>query len=162
MASISTTPPPTAPKDDLEKGDTASGSLAPPPQPVQPQAIEIPDGGTQAYLTTLGGCVRLHWRSTSWGMVADIHTCSCLVLFCTFGATNSFGVFQDFYTLQGTASASAIGWIGSIQVSTQSETYKVYQVLFTDEVRDSSSSCLPPAFQWVNCLMQDTFIKHRR
>lgn len=40
-----------------------------------------------------------------------------MVLFSTFGYTNSFGVYQALYTLAGTSSASNISWIGSLQVS---------------------------------------------
>ncbi|OBZ66964.1 Riboflavin transporter MCH5 [Grifola frondosa] len=53
------------------------------------------DGGIRAWLTVLGGS---------------------LVGFCTFGAANSFGVYQAFYTLEGTSSASNISWIGSVQL----------------------------------------------
>ncbi|EMD32180.1 hypothetical protein CERSUDRAFT_58834 [Gelatoporia subvermispora B] len=53
------------------------------------------DGGLDAWLTVLGG----------W-----------LIAFCTFGAASSFGVYQDFYTLKGTGSSSAIAWIGSLQL----------------------------------------------
>ncbi|KAI0765381.1 MFS general substrate transporter [Fomes fomentarius] len=52
------------------------------------------DGGRAAWLTVLGG----------W-----------LVAFSTFGAGSSFGVYQDFYTHQGTAGSSNISWIGSLQ-----------------------------------------------
>lgn len=40
---------------------------------------------------------------------------SFIAAFCTFGAGSSFGVFQDFYTVQGTSSPSNISWIGSVQ-----------------------------------------------
>ncbi|KAI0711321.1 major facilitator superfamily domain-containing protein [Earliella scabrosa] len=53
------------------------------------------DGGRRAWLSVLGGF---------------------LVAFCTFGAGSSFGVYQEYYTLKGTSSASNISWIGSIQV----------------------------------------------
>ncbi|OBZ76407.1 Riboflavin transporter MCH5 [Grifola frondosa] len=53
------------------------------------------DGGLQAWSTVLGGCI---------------------AGFCTFGAANSFGVYQAFYTLEGTSSASNISWIGSVQL----------------------------------------------
>lgn len=41
---------------------------------------------------------------------------SWMVLFTTFGYTNSFGVYQALYTLEGTSTASNISWIGSLQV----------------------------------------------
>ncbi|KAJ5173657.1 MFS general substrate transporter [Penicillium coprophilum] len=55
------------------------------------------DGGLQAWLQVLG----------SWILFAN-----------TWGLTNSFGVFETFYTesLLETSSASAISWIGSIQL----------------------------------------------
>ncbi|KAJ5921218.1 MFS general substrate transporter [Penicillium verhagenii] len=55
------------------------------------------DGGLQAWLQVLG----------SWILFAN-----------TWGLTNSFGVFETFYTenLLATSSASAISWIGSIQL----------------------------------------------
>ncbi len=34
----------------------------------------------------------------------------------TFGYVNAFGVYQDVYTRAGTASPSAISWIGSTQL----------------------------------------------
>lgn len=34
----------------------------------------------------------------------------------TFGYTNAFGVYQDAYTQEGTASSSNISWIGSTQL----------------------------------------------
>ncbi|KAF9038891.1 MFS general substrate transporter, partial [Rhodocollybia butyracea] len=39
-----------------------------------------------------------------------------LVAMVTFGYTNAFGVYQDFYTRSGAASPSRISWIGSIQM----------------------------------------------
>ncbi|EIM82299.1 MFS general substrate transporter [Stereum hirsutum FP-91666 SS1] len=53
------------------------------------------DGGVRAWRTTAGG----------W-----------LVLLATFGYSNSFGVYQDFYTRNGDASSSRISWIGSVQI----------------------------------------------
>ncbi|OBZ69392.1 putative transporter MCH4 [Grifola frondosa] len=53
------------------------------------------DGGLKAWLTVVGG----------W-----------IAGFCTFGAANSFGVYQALYTLEGTSSASNISWIGSLQL----------------------------------------------
>ncbi|KAI0719438.1 major facilitator superfamily domain-containing protein [Fomitopsis betulina] len=39
-----------------------------------------------------------------------------LVLFCTFGFSTSFGVFQDYYETAGAADSSTISWIGSLQL----------------------------------------------
>ncbi|TEA18084.1 Aspyridones efflux protein apdF [Colletotrichum sidae] len=58
--------------------------------------ITYPEGGTQAWLVALG------------------NTC---VLFCTTGYTNTFGVFQAYYTLHQFSDRSAddVAWIGSVQ-----------------------------------------------
>ncbi|KAH7890446.1 MFS general substrate transporter [Phlebopus sp. FC_14] len=64
--------------------------VPPPPQPT------FPEGGLQAWLTVTGGS---------------------MVLFCTFGAVQSFGVYQDYYTrvfLSG-YTTSDVSWIGSMQ-----------------------------------------------
>ena len=37
-------------------------------------------------------------------------------MFAVFGHAQAFGVFQDLYTRERTASASAVSWIGSVQV----------------------------------------------
>lgn len=58
--------------------------------------VKIPDGGLKACLAILGG----------W-----------LIQFCTFGNATSFGVYQDYYVQQGTATSSAISWIGSVQIA---------------------------------------------
>ncbi|KAF2718278.1 MFS general substrate transporter [Polychaeton citri CBS 116435] len=62
-------------------------SLAEPPPP--------PDGGWEAWIQ-----VAMGW----------------LVLFTTWGYTNSFGSFQTYYTQTLPQSASTISWIGSVQV----------------------------------------------
>jgi len=56
---------------------------------------QFPEGGTAAWCTVIGGV---------------------LILFCTFGYTVSFGVYQDYYTLNylTNESPSTISWIGSI------------------------------------------------
>ncbi|CCM00560.1 uncharacterized protein FIBRA_02594 [Fibroporia radiculosa] len=64
-------------------------------QPAPTQTVNIPDGGLQAWLSVLGGV---------------------LVVASTFGYSNSFGVFQDYYVLSGSSSASNISWIGSVQL----------------------------------------------
>ncbi|KAJ3476613.1 hypothetical protein NLI96_g11042 [Meripilus lineatus] len=56
---------------------------------------EFREGGTQAWLTVLGG----------W-----------FAVFATFGYANAFGIYQDLYTRQGAASASRISWVGSTQI----------------------------------------------
>ncbi|KAF7304395.1 MFS general substrate transporter [Mycena chlorophos] len=84
----------------LEKGDgekrpamaMAVIALDPPsPAPV------LPDGGLQAWATVLG---------------------SFLFMFCGFGYSSSFGVYQDFYvrTYLPHSSPSAISWIGSVNI----------------------------------------------
>ena len=46
---------------------------------------------------------------------------STLVLFCSFGYANAFGVFQSYYQLTAypNKSASDISWIGSLQLFLQ-------------------------------------------
>ncbi|TFK75527.1 MFS general substrate transporter [Pluteus cervinus] len=59
---------------------------------------EVPEGGLRAWSVVLG----------VW-----------LVQFCTFGYTNAFGVYNDFYVreyLAQTATSSQISWIGSVQL----------------------------------------------
>ncbi|RPD65718.1 MFS general substrate transporter [Lentinus tigrinus ALCF2SS1-7] len=66
--------------------------------PIPPAAPTFPEGGLAAWLTVIGGS---------------------MVLFCTFGAIQSFGVYQDYYTrvyLAGTSTPSQVSWIGSVQV----------------------------------------------
>ncbi|TFK70229.1 MFS general substrate transporter [Pluteus cervinus] len=60
-------------------------------------ASPFPEGGTQAWLTVIGGS---------------------MTTFCTFGVVQSFGVYQDVYTrvLLNEHSPSTISWIGSTQV----------------------------------------------
>lgn len=60
-----------------------------------PAAVIIPDGGLQAWLSVLGGFC---------------------VLTATFGYSNSFGVYQDYYVLSGASSSSNVSWIGSLQL----------------------------------------------
>ncbi|KAI0057041.1 MFS general substrate transporter [Artomyces pyxidatus] len=55
----------------------------------------VMDGGAQAWSTLVG---------------------AFLVTFCTFGYSNTFGVYQDYYTRSHAASASRISWIGSTQL----------------------------------------------
>ncbi|KAJ7708237.1 MFS general substrate transporter [Mycena rosella] len=64
--------------------------------PVAP-VISIPDGGFQAWATVAG---------------------SFLMMFCGFGYSTSFGVYQDFYVRKYLleSSPSAISWIGSVNI----------------------------------------------
>ncbi|KAF8891750.1 MFS general substrate transporter [Infundibulicybe gibba] len=58
---------------------------------------DFPEGGWEAWATVLG----------AW-----------IIQFCTFGYTNAFGVYQDFYVREylNNFSSSQISWIGSLQV----------------------------------------------
>lgn len=60
-----------------------------------PEPPPPPDGGRQA------------WTQVAMGW---------LVIFTTWGYVNSFGAFQTYYTATMTEPASAISWIGSVQV----------------------------------------------
>ncbi|KAH8108849.1 MFS general substrate transporter [Phellopilus nigrolimitatus] len=65
------------------------------PHPTAAEVV-IPDGGWQAWSTLVG---------------------AYLVVFCTSGYVNSFGVYEDFYVREylNHSSSSAISWIGSAQ-----------------------------------------------
>ncbi|KAJ7763161.1 major facilitator superfamily domain-containing protein [Mycena maculata] len=73
--------------------EKALTSLEPPVNPT----VVIPDGGLQAWATVAG---------------------SFLIMFCGFGYSSSFGVYQDFYvrTYLLESSPSAISWIGSVNI----------------------------------------------
>ncbi|PVF96840.1 MFS general substrate transporter [Serendipita vermifera] len=75
---------------DVEKAIEESQSSS-------PAALEIPDGGRTAWLTVFG----------AW-----------CILFSTFGMTNAYGVYQDFYVRHflTNETPSAIGWVGSVQL----------------------------------------------
>ncbi|KAJ6501019.1 MFS general substrate transporter [Mycena vitilis] len=62
-----------------------------------PAGDVFPEGGRDAWLTVAGGA---------------------MVTFCTFGAIQSFGVYQDYYTriFLSEHPASDISWIGSVQI----------------------------------------------
>ncbi|TFY52943.1 hypothetical protein EVG20_g10333, partial [Dentipellis fragilis] len=62
-----------------------------------PAGPTFPEGGLRAWLTVAGGS---------------------MVVFCTFGAVQSFGVYQDYYTRisLNEHTASEVSWIGSFQV----------------------------------------------
>lgn len=84
------------------------------------------DGGTQAWLQVLGSWILF---ANSWFVIpvellqASTFLCDrwltgFLSLYGCRGLTNSFGVFETFYTedLLTTSSSSTISWIGSIQL----------------------------------------------
>lgn len=83
--------------------------VAPLPSPA------IPDGGLQAWLSVLGGYVRgvLWLGCPECDAHRGIRFCVCVA---TFGYSNSFGVYQDYYVLKGASSSSNVSWIGSLQV----------------------------------------------
>ncbi|KAF5376598.1 hypothetical protein D9757_009593 [Collybiopsis confluens] len=64
---------------------------------VPTETITFPEGGFQAWVTVMGG----------W-----------MVLFISFGAIQSFGVYQDYYSRVSLSeeSPSRISWIGSVQI----------------------------------------------
>jgi MFS family permease len=64
-----------------------------------------PGGGDTTFTIPDGG-----WRA--WSVVLG----SSLVLFCTFGYVNAFGVYQSYYSQHMDKSDSAISWIGSFQL----------------------------------------------
>lgn len=74
---------------------------------------EFVEGGAKAWLTILGGYVPFIHR-IPWWYEAAFHR--WFSLFATFGYANAFGVYQDYYTRSGSASASSISWIGSTQL----------------------------------------------
>ncbi|KAI6037517.1 MFS general substrate transporter [Pisolithus marmoratus] len=83
--------------ESLLHGKGSYDTVATPgPETSIPAPLEFPEGGQQAWLTVLGGF---------------------LVLFCTFGTVQSFGVYQDYYSrvLLSERTASDISWIGSMQ-----------------------------------------------
>ncbi|KAH7922546.1 MFS general substrate transporter [Leucogyrophana mollusca] len=80
----------------LSKSSSGEVELAVPAVPAPQGPPQFPEGGLQAWLTVLGGS---------------------MVLFCTFGVVQSFGVYQDFYTRKWLVgyTTSDISWIGSMQ-----------------------------------------------
>ncbi|CAL1704013.1 unnamed protein product [Somion occarium] len=77
--------------DEPAVSEAPSEAAKPPPGPT------FPEGGLQAWLTVAG---------------------ASLVQFCTFGYTNSFAVYQDFYVREylNNKTSSQISWIGSVQL----------------------------------------------
>ncbi|GLB39677.1 putative major facilitator superfamily protein [Lyophyllum shimeji] len=89
-------------QSNSEKG--GSDALKPPPLPsdgethVDAAAVDFPEGGLRAWSVVLG----------VW-----------IAQFCTFGYTNAYGVYNDFYVreyLNGKYTSSQISWIGSAQL----------------------------------------------
>lgn len=75
-------------------------------------AEEVWDEGAAAWLTILGGWVcSLYVQSMS----DEYSACRWLALFASWGYTNAFGVYQDFYGQNNTGTPSQISWIGSTQ-----------------------------------------------
>ncbi|KAK1224677.1 hypothetical protein PQX77_012423 [Marasmius sp. AFHP31] len=99
---MSQPPSPTSTNDDKREGtstscEMANGNVARESgNEAGPTPPEFPEGGLQAWLTVLGG----------W-----------MVLFCTAGSMQSFGVYQNYYTLVSLTDhpPSDISWIGSVQ-----------------------------------------------
>ncbi|EED79616.1 predicted protein [Postia placenta Mad-698-R] len=91
---------PSAPKGLIDTKEVgANPTRSPPAQESTDNAayredVKV-DGGLWAWLSVAGG----------W-----------MILFCTFGYANSFGVYQDYYTLEHSSSSSNISWIGSLQL----------------------------------------------
>ncbi|KAL0958740.1 hypothetical protein HGRIS_014066 [Hohenbuehelia grisea] len=87
-------PAPGGENGDAEKAH-ANGTAS--PQASAPSPPQFPEGGLEAWLTVIGGS---------------------MVLFCTFGVVQSFGVYQDYYKRISLTehTPSDISWIGSLQV----------------------------------------------
>ncbi|KAG1842636.1 major facilitator superfamily domain-containing protein [Suillus subalutaceus] len=85
----------TAPQQDKEGSETLEGSNFAKDSNLSSHPHEFPEGGLAAWMTTFG---------------------AFLVQLCGFGYTNSFGVYQDFYTQHylTNETSSAISWIGSL------------------------------------------------
>lgn len=68
-------------------------------------APQFPEGGIQAWLTVIGGCVYDPSRART-DLLQRIKSRS-MVTFCTFGVVQSFGVYQDYYTVRPIATDEA-------------------------------------------------------
>lgn len=65
-----------------------------------PAELDFPDGGMQGWMTVIGGYVDAASRSTLCHVgLLKRASLRFLVLFCTAGLIQSFGVFQDYYTV---------------------------------------------------------------
>ncbi|KAF8595642.1 MFS general substrate transporter [Ceratobasidium sp. AG-I] len=89
-------------EDDTATLDLPAPTVEPSKQEKQDTytALQIPDGGAIAWSTVAG----------AW-----------LILFCSFGYANAFGVYEDYYTrvYMTHKSSSDIAWIGSTQLCLQ-------------------------------------------
>ena len=63
------------------------------PQPVSPP---FPEGGLQAWSTVFGAYVSITITQSTW---PELVTYRFMIVFCTLGVTQSFGVYQDYYTV---------------------------------------------------------------
>ncbi|KAG0699131.1 MFS general substrate transporter [Suillus ampliporus] len=83
-------------KSDSSSGGGAELATQAEKSPQIPTPPSFPEGGLQAWLTVLGGS---------------------MILFCTFGTVQSFGVYQAYYTSHYLPQyvSSDISWIGSVQ-----------------------------------------------
>ncbi|CAL1703508.1 unnamed protein product [Somion occarium] len=80
---------------ELVMSSSATSEKSIPIQELQVPAVVVPDGGARAWASVAGG----------W-----------IIAFCTVGYAQSFGVFEDLYTLAGASTATNIAWIGSFQL----------------------------------------------
>ncbi|KAG2133949.1 major facilitator superfamily domain-containing protein [Suillus cothurnatus] len=85
----------TAPQQGTEGSETLEASHFTKDSNLSSHSDEFPEGGLAAWMTTFG---------------------AFLIQLCGFGYTNSFGVYQDFYTQHylTNETSSAISWIGSL------------------------------------------------
>lgn len=75
--------------------------------------VDFPEGGFRAWATMIGAWVN---KPTSFPPI-DLN-CRWNVMFVSFGMTQAFGVFQDYYAriLLPAYTPSQISWIGSVQI----------------------------------------------
>ncbi|KAF9001669.1 major facilitator superfamily domain-containing protein [Cyathus striatus] len=88
-------------KNVIDKEESNSIPLDKLGEPTPPPPVHvIPDGGLRAWSTVFG---------------------AFLVIFCTFGYFNAFGVYEAYYvdTFLSTQTSSTISWIGSVQLCLQ-------------------------------------------
>ncbi|KAF7371963.1 MFS general substrate transporter [Mycena venus] len=79
-----------------------------------PASDVFPEGGRDGWLTVAGGQVCL----AAENLVLLPLLSSSMVTFCTFGAIQSFGIYQDYYTrvFLNEHPPSNVSWIGSVQI----------------------------------------------
>ncbi|CAE6475518.1 unnamed protein product [Rhizoctonia solani] len=120
-----------------------SNTAAPPDEKQTPaySSPQIPDGGVTAWATVAG----------AW-----------LVLFCTFGYVNAFGVYQDYYTriFMTNKSSSDIAWIGSTQICLQFLLGTVSGKLFDEGYFHALIGC--GSLLYVFCLFMLSLAKERQ